>query len=77
VENGYPLYDVTSSGLTEDWETVEPNENRVGPVIRANNFGMIEVDWSKPDPEILLGLHALGGEETNRHTIRLSDLRHP
>ena len=77
VEGGYPLNDVTSSGLTEDWETVEPNENRIGPVIRANNFGMIEVDWSKPDPEIVLGVHALGGKEKNRCTLRLSDLRLP
>lgn len=77
VEKGYPLFDVTSSGLTEDWETVEPNENRVGPAIRANNFGMIEIDWTKEDPEIALGVHAIGGKEKNRHAIRLSELRHP
>jgi alkaline phosphatase D len=77
VENGYPLYDVTSSGLTEDWETVEPNANRVGPVIRANNFGMIEIDWSKEDPELALGVYAIGGKEKNRHVVRLSELRHP
>lgn len=77
VENAYPLYDVTSSGLSEEWETVEPNENRVGSVIRTNNFGMIEVDWSKPDPEIVLGLHARGGKEKSLHRLRLSDLKHP
>lgn len=77
VANGYPFYDVTSSGLTEDWETVEPNANRLGSVIRANNFGLIEVDWSKADPEIKLGVHALGGKEKNQHKIRLSELRHP
>ena len=76
VQGAYPLYDVTSSGLTEEWEKVEPNRNRVGPVIQANHFGMIEVDWSKADPEIVLGLHAIGGKEKNRRTLRLSDLQH-
>jgi alkaline phosphatase D len=77
VENGYPLFDVTSSGLTMDWPTVEPNANRMGSVIRANNFGMIEIDWTKEDPELLLGVLAIGGEEKNLHRIHLSELRHP
>lgn len=77
VPGGYPLYDVTSSGLTEDWDSVEANVNRVGPVIRANNFGMIEINWSKADPEIVIGVHAIGGKEKNRHGFRLSELRHP
>ncbi len=37
VESGYPLYDVTSSGITETWPNTEPNTNRVGNVVRQNN----------------------------------------
>jgi len=44
-DSGPPLYDVTSSGITQTWPSTEPNENRVGPVIRENNFGLIEIDW--------------------------------
>lgn len=40
----YPIYDVTSSGITEDWDSVEPNKNRVGEVVRNNNLGMIRIN---------------------------------
>jgi len=57
----YPLWDVTSSGITETWPSVEPNVNRVGPVVRENNFGMIEIDWSGADPQLALRLYDVTG----------------
>jgi alkaline phosphatase D len=57
----YPLWDVTSSGLTETWPSVEPNTNRVGPVVRENNFGEIEIDWSRATPALSLRLFDVTG----------------
>lgn len=38
-----PLYDLTASGLTEEWEHQTPNENRIGETVKMNHFGMIEI----------------------------------
>jgi alkaline phosphatase D len=41
----YPLWDLTSSGLTEVWPATPPNARRTQPILRARNFGMVEIDW--------------------------------
>jgi len=75
VPGSYPLYDVTSSGITETWPSVEENQNRVGEVVRENNFGMIEIDWNNEDPEIHMQLIDIAGKQRVSHRIRLSELR--
>jgi alkaline phosphatase D len=50
----YPIYDITSSGLSSTWEFATPNKNRVcGPVMQ-NHFGLITINWDLPDPQISL-----------------------
>lgn len=71
----YPLYDVTASGITETWPKVEPNRYRVGEVVRENHFGMIEVDWKRPDPEITLQIIDRPGTVRVKHAVSLSQLR--
>ena len=46
----YPIWDITSSGLTEVWPVTPPNALRVGEVWRDRNFGLIEIDWSGRAP---------------------------
>jgi alkaline phosphatase D len=70
----YPLYDVTSSGLTETWPSIEPNANRIGAYVRENNFGSIRIDWSSPDPELTLRLHDVQGAVRNEVKLRRSAL---
>ena len=41
----YPIFDCTSSGLTQTWHKTEANENRVGMVVPEANYGLIEIDW--------------------------------
>jgi alkaline phosphatase D len=45
----YPLWDFTSSGLTEVWPVTPPNSRRIGSVLREQNFGLIELDWTRRD----------------------------
>lgn len=45
---GYPVYDVTSSGLTHTWATdrEEPNRHRLGDKLVALNYGTLDIDWN-------------------------------
>jgi alkaline phosphatase D len=71
----YPIYDVTSSGLTETWPTTEPNRNRVGEIVRENNFGLIDIHWKAVDPVIILQLIDGHGSVRSTVRLRLSDIR--
>ena len=71
---GYPLYEITSSGMTHAWaQAKEDGPNRLGELITQNHFGLIEMDWSKQ--EIQLGFQNTQGEWLKRQTIALSELR--
>ena len=41
----YPLWDLTSSGLTEEWRVPTPNANRASEVVADANFGYVDIDW--------------------------------
>lgn len=43
----YPLWDLTSSGLTEVWGVPTPNANRMSEALNEPNFGLIEIDWGE------------------------------
>lgn len=43
----YPLWDFTSSGLTEVWHVLPPNALRQGEAFRDRNFGLITLDWRR------------------------------
>jgi alkaline phosphatase D len=77
IENGYPLYDITSSGITQDWSHIEPNDNRVGEAFPSNNAGLIEIDWNQPDPLVQFKIIDVKGNEVLTHQIRLSELSFP
>jgi len=60
----YPLYDLTSSALTETHKrgSPTPNKYREGPTYHDTNVGLINVDWSKPQPTVLLQLFDVDGK---------------
>jgi alkaline phosphatase D len=70
----YPAYDVTSSGITETWDVLEPNDNRLGEAVMENNFGLIEIDWGA-DPTLHLQLFDVMGRQRVSHHVPLSELR--
>jgi alkaline phosphatase D len=75
---GYPLYDLTSSALnrsTYNWRSYETNRHRVGTMNWGDNFGMVKIDWSKPDPVIALQVIDDEGEINIQRKIRLSTLQ--
>jgi alkaline phosphatase D len=74
VPGGYPLHDVTASGLNRDWDTIEPSTRRLGPAVPEYNFGSIEIDWGADDPNVRLLTVDLEGKERNVVRVKLSEL---
>jgi alkaline phosphatase D len=75
---GYPLYDLTSSGLNQGsrrWRALETNRHRVATMNRGDNFGMVRIDWGRDDPRITLEIIDDEGDAMIRHKIPLSRLQ--
>ena len=71
----YPLYDLTSSGLTQVWNYFGPNRLRIAQAPLAQNFGRITINWDKPDPEILMEVEMIDGTIGIKHSLQLSALQ--
>jgi alkaline phosphatase D len=70
----YPLWDVTSSGLTEEWKQVSPNQHRVSGYTDKVNYGFFTVNWDLTDPSIHFGLKDVNGAVVMQQNIALSSL---
>jgi alkaline phosphatase D len=75
---GYPIYDVTSSSLNKPGSGWDPDPNRhrtsdtqYGPA----NFGVIEVDWERPDPLLRMQVRGEDGQVVFAETVLLSTLQ--
>lgn len=73
TNNSYPLYDVTSSGITQTWTSTESNKNRIGDEIIQNNIGLIEIFYKDKEPLIKLNLFDKNGIVSN-HNFLLSEI---
>jgi len=74
----YPLYDLTSSGMTHVNETYAnaPNSNRVAGPFAEINFGLVEIDWeAKPAPQVTLKAVGLDGSAAFEHRVSLDTLQ--
>jgi len=75
---GYPLYDVTASGLNQadlGWRMPEPNVRRHSSLPYGNHFGSIEIDWDAEDPFVSLQLRHEDGEIAVQSRVPLSQLK--
>lgn len=73
----YPLWEVNSSGLTENVDWPAPDSSRLGGVYTEDNFGLLRIDWRKADPEITMEIRAVDNDLVLQNTIRLSELQPP
>lgn len=72
--NLYPVYDLTSSGLTQLEGVDIANTNRLGNVVLDYNSGAIEIDWNAPDPIVNFKIYGLNGVELYHREIHLSEI---
>ncbi|MES2732547.1 MAG: alkaline phosphatase D family protein [Bacteroidota bacterium] len=67
----YPLYEVTSSGLTHTWTlgSNEPNRYRVGQMVTELNFGLLEIHWDKQPLTIDIQVRGLNNKLLMNHLV--------
>jgi alkaline phosphatase D len=70
----YPLWDITSSGLTETWPVTPPNALRLGEILAEPNFGMLEIDWSGRHPLVVARIHDIAGKRFVEQRIDTGEL---
>jgi alkaline phosphatase D len=70
----YPLWDLTSGGLTEEWRLPTPNANRASEVVSDANFGWIDVDWQGAATTLTLGITDATGRQRMSWRLPLADL---
>ena len=68
----YPLWELTSSGLTETWPFAGANAHRVSRAWRRRNFGWIDIDWAAR--AVTLRAFNLAGSEVMAAPIPLAAL---
>lgn len=73
----YPIHDLTSSGITQTWPDTEPNAHRVGEVVRENNIGILDIDWSSESPSLRFRIRDERGADRVDHQVPLDLLRMP
>lgn len=71
----YPFWDITSSGLTEVWPVLPPNDRRVSDVVREVNFGLIDIVWDGDDTQLSLEIRDVYGELKVSRNIWLTQLK--
>lgn len=74
VAGAYPIYDVTSSGITETWDIIEPNDNRIGKAVPQNNIGFIEIEWKGGATQIDLAIYDGTQQRAIEHRLNLSEI---
>ena len=70
----YPLWDLTSSGLTEEWRVPTPNANRASEVVADANFGYIDIDWRGAATSLALGIVDAAGRDAHVLDLPLAEL---
>ena len=71
VNHPQPLWEVTSSGLTEEWKEISPNRHRLGEGFSQVNFGELDIDWAAG--EVGLSLFDVSGQPLEQYTMILSE----
>lgn len=74
---GYPLHEVTSSGLTQagGGSRSEPSAQRLHPIFKSRNFGLLSIDWEKR--EVTMEIRNEEGEPMNSTTVDIDSLHPP
>lgn len=76
---GYPLYEVTSSGLThsQGGDRTEPNRHRIGRMFTGRNYGLLQIDWEQQPATVTLQVRDENDGVVIEETVSLADLQPP
>jgi alkaline phosphatase D len=73
----YPLYDITSSGLSSTWHFATPNRNRVEGPIMENHFGLLTINFSHPSPSMTAEIWDIRGNQRVEYEIPFHEISFP
>jgi alkaline phosphatase D len=68
----YPIYDITSSGLSSTWLFPTPNKNRIEGPIMENHFGLITIDFKKK--KLLMEIFDIHDNQRIEYEVGLKEL---
>jgi alkaline phosphatase D len=68
----YPVYEMTSSGLTHTWAIArdEPNQYRVGEMIYQKNFSVLNINWENENPILTVEIKGLKNESFFKEVLK-------
>jgi alkaline phosphatase D len=70
---GYPLFELTSSGMTHAWaQAEEAGPNRLGELVTENHYATVEVDWASRQVHLLI--KSVQGRVLRRQATALAEL---
>jgi alkaline phosphatase D len=69
----YPIYDITSSGITSKWDFPTLNTNRIEGPVMDNHFGMITIKW-EIDPIIKMEIIDEYNNQRIDYEVKLSEI---
>lgn len=75
IDAGYPLYDITSSGLSMKWHAPTYNLNRIAGPVMQNNFGLLTVKRQNNIPTLKFQLIDVNNESQAELSIPITDLQ--
>ncbi len=75
VKGGYPLWDLTSSGLTEVWDIPTPNRQRESGVVAETNFGLLEIMWADPGGSLTMSIVNSAGKTKLSKLLNIDQLQ--
>ena len=75
IENLYPIYDITASGLSSTWHFATPNKYRIEGPIMENHFGLLSIKCGSIIPSIKAEIWDINDNQRIEYTIYLEELR--
>lgn len=72
--NLYPIYDITSSGLSSTWHFATPNQNRIEGPVMENHFGLLTINWDEQKTTLKIEIWDIQDNQRIEYSIRLSEL---
>ncbi len=75
VPNLYPIYDITSSGLSSTWHFATPNRNRIEGPVMDNHFGLLSLYLDRPDPILQAEIWDIYDNQRVEYTFPLSEIQ--
>jgi alkaline phosphatase D len=70
----YPLYEMTSSGVTHPWAAAkEAGPNRIGPLVTVQHYGVLDIDFAAR--RLTLSLRGIDNRTLHSQAITFDELR--